>query len=147
MKPYEGEDCTRGFFGCFCKRNGIRTVGFHEPGGPALDLPSDEHTRPTLDLTEKTPLQSLAAEVGELVSEKQKAYGDSITKTVDILKSLFPSGVPVYAYSDLLLIVRMLDKFSRLATRGEDGKDLGGEDAWKDLCGYSLLGLAKERKR
>lgn len=120
----------------------LHTCFFHSPT-------DDEHTRPTLDLTKSEPadhLRSIGSEVVNTVVEKQRQYGDSVTKTVAILKALFPEGVPVFAYSDLLLIVRMLDKFSRLATRGSDGKDLGGEDAWKDLCGYALLGLAKERK-
>jgi hypothetical protein len=40
--------------------------------------------------------------------------------------------------------VRCLDKFSRIAQRWEDGKDLGGESPWKDIAGYGLLGWQKD---
>jgi hypothetical protein len=91
--------------------------------------------------------QELGEKVGELVDSKQKQYGQSVQKSGEILKILFPNGVAVHQYNDMLLIVRMLDKLSRLAQRGVDGKDLGGESPFRDITGYGLLGLAKDESQ
>lgn len=89
---------------------------------------------------------SLGRDVGELVADKQEQYGDSVGKTGGILKCLYPTGIQPHAFDDALLIVRILDKISRLANQGPDGVDKGGESPWRDICGYALLGLKKESK-
>lgn len=88
--------------------------------------------------------QKLGKEIGELVTSKQRQYGDSAGKAGHILAILYPDGLKPYQYDDALLVVRCLDKFSRIAQRGEDGQDLGGESPWKDLAGYGLLGWHKD---
>jgi hypothetical protein len=88
--------------------------------------------------------KKLGTEIGELVASKQVQYGDSANRAGKILAVLYPNGVPLHAYDDALLIVRCLDKFSRIAQRGADGKDLGGESPWKDIAGYGLLGWQKD---
>lgn len=80
--------------------------------------------------------EALGAEIGRLVASKQEAYGDSFGKSDAILKVLFPSGVPVESYSNLLAIVRVIDKLFRVAT----ANDKTGEDPWRDIAGYGLLG-------
>lgn len=80
--------------------------------------------------------------LGELVQSKQKQYGDSVGKTGRILAVLYPDGVPIKAYDDMLLIVRVLDKLSRIVT-ASGGSDAGGESPWKDVAGYGLLGAAR----
>ena len=75
-------------------------------------------------------------EIGALVDNKQQQYGDMISAMGPLLLILYPNGIKPEQYNDLAIIVRMLDKIGRL-TRG-NGK--GDEDAWQDLCGYSLLG-------
>ena len=88
--------------------------------------------------------KELGNEVGELVESKQKQYGDSVGKTGRILMILFPEGIKTHQYDDALLIVRILDKISRLAQRPASGKDLGGESPYRDMAGYGLLGLKKD---
>ena len=83
--------------------------------------------------------EDLGKQVGALVDEKQKGYGDSFNKSAKLLKVLFPDGVPVDRYTDLLCIVRMLDKLFRLAT----DPSFGDESPYRDMAGYSLLGLMK----
>lgn len=83
-------------------------------------------------------------ELGALVESKQKQYGDSAGRAGKILEIYYPNGIKPYQYDDALLMVRILDKLSRIAQRGADGKDLGGESPYKDLGGYSLLGWAKD---
>ena len=75
--------------------------------------------------------------IGALVDSKQAQYGDAIQASEEILRVLYPCGVPANREGDMLLIVRIIDKLCRL-TRG-NGE--GGEDAWADIAGYGLLGM------
>ena len=75
--------------------------------------------------------------IGALVDSKQAQYGDAIQASEEILRVLYPDGVPANKQGDMLLIVRIIDKLCRL-TRG-NGE--GGEDAWADIAGYGLLGM------
>ena len=75
--------------------------------------------------------------IGALVDSKQAQYGDAIQASEEILRVLYPDGVPANREGDMLLIVRIIDKLCRL-TRG-NGE--GGEDAWADIAGYGLLGM------
>ena len=84
----------------------------------------------------------LASEIGKLTAEKNKAYGDSFGKASDILKTLYPKGIPPESYDDALAITRVIDKLFRLATR----KDAFGESPWRDICGYALLGMANDEE-
>jgi hypothetical protein len=86
--------------------------------------------------------EKIGTTIGELVAEKNLAYGDSFTKSSDILRILYPAGVKPEQYTDMLAITRVLDKLFRLATR----KDAFGESPWKDICGYSILGIANDIK-
>lgn len=79
----------------------------------------------------------LGKSVGELVDSKQEAYGDSFGKSADYLKLLYPNGVPVEAYTDMLCLVRIWDKCMRIST----SKNALGESPYQDIAGYGLLGL------
>ena len=83
---------------------------------------------------------SIANSVGELVQEKNKAYGDSFAKSQEIVKILFPDGVKPEQYRDMLAITRVIDKLFRIATK----KDAFGESPWRDICGYAILGIAND---
>jgi hypothetical protein len=80
--------------------------------------------------------QKLGTEIGRLVDEKNKAYGDSFNKSGEILKILYPNGVEPSQYVDMLGVVRVIDKLFRIATQ----KDAFNESPWKDITGYGLLG-------
>lgn len=83
--------------------------------------------------------EKLGTEIGKLVDEKNKAYGNSFGETQKFLKLLYPNGIEIKDYSDMLCIVRIFDKLKRIATN----KDALGEDPYRDLVGYGLLGIAK----
>ena len=89
--------------------------------------------------------EALGTEIGKLVDSKQVQYGDSFGKSGGILQILYPTGIGIDQYEDVLAITRILDKLFRVANR-VDGKDLGNESPFSDICGYSLLGLAKDLK-
>ena len=84
-----------------------------------------------------TSYEEIGEEIGKLVAAKNKAYGDSFSKSGEVLKQLFPNGVQPNQYQDLLTIVRVIDKLFRIATK----KDALGENPWKDICGYSILAI------
>lgn len=83
--------------------------------------------------------------VGELVKEKQQAYGDSFTKAGQIMRILYPEGIKPEGMDEALTVVRVLDKLNRIATaQGE--ADPMGESPWRDIAGYSLLELGKDER-
>lgn len=86
--------------------------------------------------------KELGNEVGELVDEKNKAYGNSFNLSGDVLKIFYPDGIKPEQYSDMLAIVRILDKLFRIATR----KDAFGESPYRDIAGYGLLGIMKDEE-
>ena len=85
---------------------------------------------------------SIANEIGELVQEKNIAYGDSFAKSQEIVKVLYPDGVKPEQYMDMLAITRVIDKLFRIATK----KDAFGESPWRDICGYAILGIANDEE-
>lgn len=89
--------------------------------------------------------EKLALEIGSLVQSKNKTYGSAFDKAGEFLSVLFPNGVPVDRYKDMLCLVRMFDKMMRISTSEFEGTDEKREEAYRDLAGYSLLGLNSEK--
>ena len=83
-----------------------------------------------------------AETIGKLVEEKNAAYGDSFLKSEQIVKILYPNGVKPEQYTDMLGMVRVIDKLFRLA----NDKDAFGESPWKDIAGYALLGTVYSKQ-
>lgn len=81
-------------------------------------------------------------EVGKLVSEKQKAYGDSFGRSGECLRQMFPDGIKPHQYDDLLTIARILDKLFRIANDPE----AFSENPYQDIVGYGLLGMRRHGK-
>lgn len=82
--------------------------------------------------------EALGRELGKLVDEKQRAYGDSFGRSGDVLRVLYPDGVRPDQYGDMLAVTRVIDKLFRIAT----DRDALGESPWMDVAGYGLLGWA-----
>lgn len=85
----------------------------------------------------------LGNRVGELVDEKNAAYGNSFGEAGDFLKILYPNGIRPDQYTDMLCIVRIFDKMKRIATK----KDAFGESPYQDIVGYGLLGLNLDEEK
>lgn len=92
----------------------------------------------------------IAAAIGELVATKQEAYGDSFGKTTDVMHLLLSDYynvaddtyvIPGALLGELLTIVRVLDKISRVVS-SPDG-DKMGESPYADIAGYAILALAR----
>lgn len=79
--------------------------------------------------------EEIGAAIGCLVDKKQKAYGRSFDHSGAILAILYPYGIQLAQYPDLLGMVRIIDKLFRIAT----DKQALGESPWLDIAGYALL--------
>lgn len=82
----------------------------------------------------------IAESLGRLVQSKQEAYGDSFSKSKQIIQILYPNGINPENYQDALTIIRIIDKLFRIANK----KDAFGESPYRDIAGYALLGLVND---
>ena len=87
-------------------------------------------------------IHETAEQLADLFVRKNEAYGDSIGKSVEMLKLLFPNGIGPDYYLDAILYARRFDKWSRLA----QGADLHGEDPRIDDAGYALYALHQAKE-
>jgi hypothetical protein len=86
--------------------------------------------------------EQIGKEIGALVDKKNAAYGSSFDNAGEILKILYPESIGVEQYTDVLAIIRIIDKLFRIA----NDKTAFNEEPWKDIAGYGILGVGKERK-
>jgi len=84
--------------------------------------------------------EEVARTIGALVDDKNKAYGSSFTHSGAILKVLYPNGITLDKYDDLLCMVRVIDKLFRIATNNDDAFN---ESPWQDIAGYGILKAAE----
>ena len=78
--------------------------------------------------------EEIGKHIGALVDTKNKQYGDAFSKTGDFLEILYPTGIEVEDYDNVLALVRIFDKMMRIANGNQ-----GDENAWNDLAGYGIL--------
>jgi hypothetical protein len=92
--------------------------------------------------------EELGLSIGKLVDEKQKAYGDSVTKCYEIMKVLLQDyhneenhtyTIPESLLPQMLLDIRKIDKLNRRFSNPNG--DLMGENPFQDDVGYSMLGV------
>lgn len=81
-----------------------------------------------------------AIEIGELTEAKNLAYGNSFESVGKFLELLYPNGVSVESFGDMLALCRIYDKLKRIATK----KGAFMESPYKDLAGYAILGYVKD---
>lgn len=84
--------------------------------------------------------KKIGTEIGQLVDEKNAAYGSSFAKSQQILKVLYPNGIQPGQYQDMLAVTRIIDKLFRIATK----KEALGESPFKDIAGYGILGVSND---
>lgn len=100
------------------------------------------------EIDEEGYFEKLGLSIGKLVDQKQKAYGDSVSKCYEIMKVLLKDyhdeenhtyTIPESLLPQMLLDIRKIDKMNRRFTN-PDG-DLMGENPFQDDVGYSMLGV------
>jgi hypothetical protein len=88
--------------------------------------------------------ERIGTEIGKLVAEKNRAYGNSFNTVGPALRLLYPNGIPPESYDDALALTRIWDKMMRIAT----DRDAMGESPFRDIGGYAVLGAERvERTR
>lgn len=93
----------------------------------------DDEIQTLVEICEK--LQKDLAELrGKLVDEKNAAYGDSFHQSHKMFEILWPNGVPVENYKDVLSLSRIIDKMFRIANK----KDAFGYNPYRDIAGYEF---------
>jgi hypothetical protein len=104
-------------------------------------------TQQQFEFMQNTPKSyiNIGKQIGALLNEKQASYGDAFGKMNEILNVLYPDGIKNHQYQDILTIVRILDKVFRIANLPEDQKDRMGEEPYKDIAGYAILALGKNK--
>lgn len=86
-------------------------------------------------MSHKTHIE-IANELGALVTEKNKSYGDAYAKLGDVLKLMYPNGVTEQQLADLPMVLRCLEKLFRIANI----KNAFGESPWLDVAGVAICG-------
>ena len=102
-----------------------------------------EESTMQVKVTGESPFIVIGKEIGELVTQKNLAYGDSYAKSERIMKELYPNGVKPEQYRDMMAVIRVIDKLFRIATR----KNAFGESPWKDISGYGVLGVFNDQSK
>ncbi len=91
--------------------------------------------------------EKLATELGKFTDMKNKQYGSSVDATHEMVKVLMDRYtydenrylIPKELLSHLLLTVRVMDKQNRIFNNPSGKGD--SESPWKDILGYSLIGV------
>jgi hypothetical protein len=81
--------------------------------------------------------------LGKVTDEKNAAYGDSFTRSGEVLRILFPTGISPDRYIDALGMVRVIDKLFRIASQPA----AFGESPWDDIAGYGIVAGGKEEAK
>lgn len=117
-------------FACGCSRDetGQRVESCPKPGSGICTAERED----SLELPGF--YEHAGAKLGKMLDEKQQRYGDSFHRAHEVLRILYPHGIPVEHYHLMMFMCRSLDKYFRLATGGPDQ-----EDPINDLAGYALL--------
>ncbi len=123
-------------------REGVVPIEDSTGSFPAADFRPRGSTRPSRAAVDNQ-FRPPAIEVAETVKKKNAIYGNSFEKAGEVLKILYPHGIQLEQYQDVLTVVRILDKFFRIAT----DKDALGENPWEDICGYSLLAVERGNRK
>jgi hypothetical protein len=125
-----GFDADRLFF-----KEGVK---MKDPYGWEMDAKSDTDASKNYE-PKSDPYEKLGLSIGNMVAEKQLAYGDSFGRAGQVLKILYPDGIILDQYDDMLAVVRIIDKLFRVA----NNKDAFGESPFRDIAGYGILGAFK----
>lgn len=94
-------------------------------------------------LPPKGTYEKIGKEIGQLLERKQISYGNSFGRSKDIFCVLYPDGIKPEQYTEMLTLIRIIDKLFRIATN----KDQFEEDSFKDIAGYAILMLGQNEMK
>jgi len=85
----------------------------------------------------------LGEEIGRMLADKNRKYGDSYARMAHVLPMFYPDGVPGDHLLDAIFILRIIDKLMRIASAQGDDE----EDPVKDVAGYAILRMREMRNK
>ncbi len=85
----------------------------------------------------------LGEEIGRMLADKNRKYGDSYARMAHVLPMFYPDGVPGDHLLDAIFILRIIDKLMRIASAQGDDE----EDPVKDIAGYAVLRMREMRNK
>jgi len=96
--------------------------------------------------TKKAPkkesdFHALASELADMLTDKNRKYGDSYARMAHVLPIFYPDGVPGEHLLDAVFILRIVDKLMRISSAQKDDD----EDAVADIAGYAILRMREMR--
>ena len=83
----------------------------------------------------------IASELAEMLTDKNRKYGDSYARMAHVLPIFYPEGVPGNHLLDAVFILRIIDKLMRIASAQSDDE----EDPVADIAGYAILRMREMR--
>lgn len=84
--------------------------------------------------------ETIGQEIGALTAEKNRAYNNSLKRSGEVLKVIYPDGIKPDQYKDAAVFLRMFDKFNRIAA----DRGAFGENPYRDIAGYAILMSVEE---
>ena len=78
----------------------------------------------------------IAKEIADLLSSKNKAYGDAINRTAECMRILFNGSVVDIFDKRIQILIRVMDKICRECTKSDI-------ENWKDIAGYAIRMVAE----
>lgn len=107
------------------------------PDNDMPQAPDEKAPEPT-----KPDFSAMGLHIGQIVEEKDKAYGDSVRRSAKIMEILYPHGIHRGDYIFALLNLRIIDKLCRSSS----DPWAFGENPYEDIGGYAIRGseIAKE---
>jgi hypothetical protein len=83
----------------------------------------------------------IASELAEMLTSKNRKYGDSYARMAHVLPIFYPDGVPPHSLLDAVFILRIIDKLMRISSNQGDDE----EDPVADIAGYAILRMKEMR--
>ena len=84
----------------------------------------------------------IASNLAEMLTDKNRKYGDSYARMAHVLPIFYPDGVPGEHLLDAVFILRIIDKLMRISSAQKDDD----EDPVVDIAGYAILRIREMRK-
>lgn len=77
--------------------------------------------------------------IAEMLGDKRDSYGDNLIVSGQFLKLLYPTGIPLNAYAEVLVIIRLIDKLMRIANQHSNPELWTEQESpWLDVAGYAI---------
>jgi len=122
---------------------GVDVAGQDEvyQGEPEVVKPKKKSKKTSKQESKGNDFHALASELADMLTDKNRKYGDSYARMAHVLPIFYPDGVPGEHLLDAVFILRIVDKLMRISSAQKDDD----EDAVADIAGYAILRMREMR--